>query len=219
MKQMSSPSPISPILAEARREAGRRLSSLTSADRSPIYDGVNSKLPNALFNDIDARPHRMHKKELIPHRLMICLAANGFTHIEIAEKTGYQVSNVSNVLRQPWARARILAMQQDAGMDELQRTLRTACTGAVARVIERAENEVIQLSSPGLAQKVDEYLIDRYLGKPKNQVEHSTKPTEKMTDAEITDILRKFQLEQEGAESVDRVVGEVELTHEGAGAQ
>jgi hypothetical protein len=160
---------------------------IATLDRTPSYNGVNSKLPNALFNDIDPAPGQyVPKKEQPAHRLMVCMAANGFTITEIAEKMQRTVSSVSTVLRQPWARARLTAMMQEAGMDELQRLIKQEASGAIIRIVARAKDKAVD---PGVRQRADEYLGNRYLGKPKETVEVSTKPLDKLTDAELTSII------------------------------
>jgi lambda repressor-like predicted transcriptional regulator len=178
-----------------------------------LSNGVNSQLPNAYFNAPEPSQTLLRQREKPEHRLWICLKANGFSNVEIAEREGVACQTVSIVLRQPWAQARIIAMQQEAGMDELQRTLKVGCSGAVARILKRAEN--MDVVAPALAQRVDEYIVDRYLGKASQTIEHVTKPVVKMTDAELADVIRKYDVEQ----SNDGVVGQVELEHEGVGAQ
>lgn len=182
---------------------------LGNASKTHVTDGVNACLPNALFNDIN-NPVRAHvrQRERPEHRLMICMAANGFNITEIAEKSGYSAQAVSSILREPWARARIIGMQQEVGMDELQRTIRQGASGAIARIRQRAENDQVD---PGVRERADEYLANRYLGKPKEQVEHTHKPVDKLSDSELTAII------EQGLQ-VAGEVGEIELKVDGAGA-
>ena len=186
-------------LTRTREERGGKLLN------QPVTGGINSQLPNALFNDIEPRPGLSTRHEKTTHRLMICLAANGYTVTEIADKSGYTVSAISNILRQPWARARIISMQQEAGMDELSQLIRGEAKQAILRIKDRARNELLQAQAPAICQRADEYLADRYLGKAKQSVEHSSKPFDQMNDAELLKI-------------VQGAVGEQDIEEIGAGA-
>lgn len=106
------------------------------------------------------------------HRLAILLAAQGYTTVEIAEKLGFNLSWVSLLLRQPWARQRLIDEINKAGRSEIETILKGAGAAAMQRIVhisEEAKNEAVRLAA-------NKEIIDRLLGKAVERLEVVKKP-------------------------------------------
>ena len=142
-------------------------------------DGVNSKLEDAFYNDRDPQYKLVSEKP--KHRLMVYLAAQGKTNKEIGEQVGASPINVSNVLRQPWARERMQSEIRESGLDELQALLRGEAQASVLKLVElrdNADSEAVQ------AQCADK-LLDRFLGKPTQPIREEKTDLSKLSDEEL----------------------------------
>lgn len=129
----------------------------TSKDRS--YDGELAELTDAFENDYDADITIKH--ENVRHRLCIYMALAGHTNLEIAERVGYEPQYVSKVLRQPWARKRMISETRKEGM-ELRERLATEGLKALNNLVVLA-NDVTKKQEVQLAANKE--LLERWLGK------------------------------------------------------
>jgi hypothetical protein len=143
------------------------------------YNGVNAEMEDGFHNDTDPTFHR--KRELPVHRLMIFMSANGWTNREIAEKVGQTEHNVSQVLRQPWARQRIVAIQREAGEGESAQLFRNGATAAYERIMKIAEHAVLESER----LKANMYLVNRFYGQPTQPIEQVGKKPEELTTDEL----------------------------------
>lgn len=140
---------------------------LAATDKTP-RSGVNVKLPEAFHNDID--PQITIKRENYRHRTMISLAEEGHTIKEIATIMEVSPINVSNVLRQPWARERM----QFGIKQTLEQSLREMRDKVVKQSLENvvaiANNESGKIKvETQLAANVK--LLDRFLGTPTQHIQ------------------------------------------------
>jgi DNA-binding MarR family transcriptional regulator len=138
----------------------------------PLVVNIPDKPPyaDALHDDPVAEQDVRSEKPW--HRLAILLAGQGFTVTEIAEKLDRTIAWVSLLLRQPWARERLMTEINAAGRSEIEVLLKSAGTGAIQRIItlsETAKNEAVKLAA-------NRELIDRLLGKALERVEVTKKP-------------------------------------------
>lgn len=118
------------------------------------------------------------------HRLIILLKAQGHSNVEIARLTGYTNPWVGQILRQPWARERLLAELNSVGRDSIASLLESAAADSVFKIIDirdTAEDSGVQL-------RASQDLLDRFLGKAtqkvesKSEVKHISGDVDKMDD-------------------------------------
>jgi hypothetical protein len=121
---------------------------------------------DALWNDTTAgkdtiRQHR-RVRELPQHRLMIMLKVQGLSNQEIGERLDVLPSTVGDVLRQPWARARIVHELQTAGRDALHTLLESTAVDSVMTLVSLRDDP----KTPQAVKKAAcDSLLDRVLGK------------------------------------------------------
>ena len=154
-------------------------------------NGENQSLADGLFNDNDSRFKL--RKESVDHRRVIDLKLAGYSHRDIAALTGYTRLYVSAILRQPWARWRMIDEIKSESRDEFKRLLEEAGRSSIEKIIELRDNatsEQVQLSSA-------KELVDRWLGKPTEKVEHqvSEKKLDELDDAEL---IKLYENERSG---------------------
>jgi len=142
-------------------------------------NGDNSRLTDALFNDIE--PGLVLQREKPVHRLIVELAQRGGTVQAIAAEVGMTQQHVSQVLRQPWARQRIVNGLKESIQNELKELLERSARPALERIVTLSE------SAEDLRVKADanKYLVDRLLGKPSQPVEDRTVEPNKLSDDEL----------------------------------
>lgn len=152
---------------------------LGQLDRTPNR-GVNLNVPNGLFNDVD--PQHLYTKENLDHRFIVELRIARKNVKEIVAITEKCELTVRNVLKQPWARERILAAWKEASDKDLEAVFAEKAYAAVERIeylAEHAESEQVKSQN-------NQYLVNRYLGTPTSKMEVTTKKQpEKLTDDEI----------------------------------
>lgn len=149
----------------------------TSKDRH--YEGENAQLRDPFYNDYDATQPIKH--ENIKHRLMIMMALNCSTNKEIADATGYSPGYVSQVLRQPWARARMQEFMRVEG-ENLRELIQREGLRSFRNVVDIANNELVK---PEVRLNANKEIIDRFLGKAVQPVTTvAAKPAE-LTDEEL----------------------------------
>lgn len=125
----------------------------------------------AFFNQKDPNLAILHEKP--EHRLVIFMKAKGASNREIAAASGFTEPWVSQILRQPWARARLAEEINKAGRSEIQTVLEGAAVDSVYKLIEIRDDK----DSPASVKRaacVD--LLDRFLGKPQQRVEVTQDP-------------------------------------------
>lgn len=147
--------------------------------------------PKQFFNSKDPNLAILHEKP--EHRMVILLKAMGKSNNEIAERTGFTFPWVSQILRQPWARQRLLEEITKAGKDEMQELLKGASADSVHKLIklrDSADSEQVQFAAAS-------NLLDRFLGKPKQQIETTNKHTIVSGDIEaVNNELRQLEEEE-----------------------
>lgn len=104
------------------------------------------------------------------HRMMIYLHAQGASLKDIAKHTGYDYAYVTQVMKQPWARSRLMTILKENGQDAVRHFL----TNEVAPSLEVLRD--VRDSSTASAQAriaASNSILDRALGKPTVTVEAS----------------------------------------------
>lgn len=122
--------------------------------------------PDALYNSKAPNLAILHEKP--EHRVIIFLKAQGLSYREISDRTGHTIPWISQVLRQPWARARLVKEIQSAGRDAVQELIKAAAEDSVFTLIEQRDNEK---AKPAERINAANSLLDRFLGKPTQKVE------------------------------------------------
>jgi DNA-binding MarR family transcriptional regulator len=105
------------------------------------------------------------------HRVMIYLHAQGASLQDIARHTGYTYQYVTQVMRQPWARQRLMTILKESCQDAVKHFL----THEVAPSLE-VLREVRDSSTASAQAKIaaSNSILDRALGKPTVTVESAS---------------------------------------------
>ena len=131
-------------------------SSVSAVEEGSANRLFNSKEPN--FGILSEKPE---------HRLIILLKAQGHSNVEIAKLTGYTNVWIGQILRQPWAKERLVEEISKGGTEAVQTLLQGSAVDSIYRIIELrdcSEDDGVRLRS---AQD----LLDRHLGKATQHVE------------------------------------------------
>jgi predicted XRE-type DNA-binding protein len=134
--------------------------------------------PDRLHND--SRPNLGIKREKPEHRIILWLKAQGKSNKEIAELTGNTQPWVSQILRQPWARQRVLQIIKENGLDEVQSLLQSTTIDSIYTLIEVRDSAQAKPSERTAAANA---LLDRALGKPVVSVVTDNKHTQVPVEA------------------------------------
>lgn len=122
---------------------------------------------NPLFND---RPPLLDlQREKPEHLMMVMLKAQGLSDREISLRFNdrYGAEYVGTVLRQPWARQRLLDLLNSAGRSGIETLLKSAVEDSVFRLIEERDNPKAR---PAERINAANSILDRYFGKPTQHV-------------------------------------------------
>lgn len=143
--------------------------------------------PLALFfNGKDPNLAILHEKP--EHRLLLYMKAQGASNKEIAEQSGYTQPWLSQLFRQPWAQQRLIEIMNQCGKDRVTTLIASAAEDSVLTLIELRDDPE---SPAAVRRSAAENLLDRYLGKPKQQVD----VVQKGTSAEdVQEIDRELEL-------------------------
>jgi hypothetical protein len=169
-----------------------------------------ASLGYSLHNPTQPTYEVKHQRE--EHLLMVMLKAQGLSYREIAQKTGFSAIAVGNVLKQPWARQQLLFELKQAGRDALNEMIEEEASESLLTLVEIRDNKDCKAADRRAAA---EYLINRKLGTPKAQIEHSGHvKLEELSDEELIKRLpaeERAQLEKQQSEG--RVVLFNEVPH------
>lgn len=155
----------------------------------------------ALFNDRVADGVRgvpVSAAELPEHRLMVLLKAQGYSNREIAELTNYTPVRVSQVLRQPWARRRIVELITQHGTAGIVKLLEGELANNITTLVEVRDDPNSRGSERIAAANA---LLDRYLGKPVAKVETTHRDAPAASVEELKRQLEQLKAEEERLKS------------------
>lgn len=114
------------------------------------------------------------------HRMMIYLHAMGASIRDIAKQTGYSYASVSQILRQPWARQRLIQILNECGRDQVKHFLSNEIAPSL-EVLREVRDDVS--TAPNVRVIAADKILDRALGKATVHVEsNSTMLTGKIPD-------------------------------------
>jgi lambda repressor-like predicted transcriptional regulator len=124
---------------------------------SPLDTFFGEKAPNLRVE---------HEKP--EHRLMLYMKAQGASNRDIAKASGYSEAWVSQLMRQPWVRERLIAIFNEAGQDEVTSLIKGAAADSVTTLIDLRDDPNV---TDAVRRQAADSLLDRYLGKPTQHVE------------------------------------------------
>lgn len=147
-------------------EAEQVLSEAETAPSARVVREDFSTLENRLFCDQPASYNIKHERP--EHRVIVFLKAQGMSNKEVSERTGFTTVMIGYVLKQPWARVRLLQEITEMGRDGMAEILKGAAVDSVLTLLDVRDSEK---SRPSDKIAAANSLLDRYLGKPTQRVE------------------------------------------------
>lgn len=117
--------------------------------------------PEALHGDTVPEVTIQNEKPI--HRMMIYLHAQGASITDIAKHLGYSKVAVGQILRQPWARQRLLQILNETGKDAVKHFLTNEIAPSLEVLREVRDNGAEKGNVRVLAASA---ILDRALGKP-----------------------------------------------------
>lgn len=168
----------------SRDEQSLQLSDLTD----------NTDLVEDLYNA--SQPKYVRKHEQLHHRLFIQLKSQGFSNLEIAKRTGYTTECVGDVLKQPWAKMRVLEEMRANGRDEVLNIFQLKASDLAWDLVEIAENKEEKGSV-----RVSAILAvhERLMGKAVQPLTHQTLETRNLSDADLLKELESIKRSGSGS--------------------
>lgn len=146
--------------------------------------------PEGLFNAKEPNLAILHEKP--EHRVILWMKARGTSNTEIAKQTGYTDAWISQLVRQPWFQDKLLREIEDAGRDEISTLLEGAAADSVIKLIEIRDTS----KNVGVSRQACVDLLDRFLGKPVQQVKTEVTAVAAQTVEELDAEINRLQ-EQE----------------------
>jgi hypothetical protein len=154
-------------------------------------NGVNASLVDGLVGDLD--PKNELTQERPHHRRFLDLTIQGYIPTEIAKLTGFNVSTISNCIKQPWARKYIIDNSKRSVQDEMKEFLEAEVLPSL-KVLKAVRDGAEVRNQDRLA--ASNALLDRYLGKPVQPINNDAKPVSDLSDEEL-----KAEVQRELAKS------------------
>lgn len=151
------------------------------------------KLPESLKKFFNHDAYKLadnpNQRERPVHRVIMFLAAQGMSNVEIAFKVGVTPTTVSRLMRQPWFKKRVVDIVNSQGLDPVKEIIRGAALDSVYKIIELRD----KASSENVQMKSAFDLLDRYLGKSVQPVAEDkvSISDEARLDAEIAELQKQ----------------------------
>ena len=162
--------------------------------------------PLRLFASEENPPNFAIIHEKPEHRLIVYLKARGLSNREVAERTGYSEPWVSQIVRQPWFRIRIVQELKEAGLNKIAKLLESSAVDSIYTLITlRDDNEAPKAVRRACADS----LLDRWLGKATVHVARDedrppSTPEIAAVDEELRQIENQLKGQQNGTENADK---------------
>lgn len=148
--------------------------------------------PTSPFHGGLAAGHTIRTERPV-HRRMQDLAMQGLTTKEISQVVGRSKKTVTQTLRQPFAQERMARTMKEDAHAELRKMIEQAAGPSFRRLVEVAEDETFRMKDPKGFAEVNKSIVERFLGKAAQPLEHSYTNPDQMTTAELEAIARKGQ--------------------------
>ena len=157
-----------------------------------ISSGERSALSSRdqLFNQLD--PNLAIQHESPRHRSVIWMKARGYSNKEISAATDFTGPWISQILRQPWAREKLLREIELAGRDKLQTIFEGAAADSALKLIELRDT----CDDPSIVRQTCVNLLEQHLGKPLQRMESVQQITVTTENIQEIDVQIK-QLQEE----------------------
>lgn len=146
---------------------------------------------DAFFNAHPPNLAILHEKP--EHRTLLWMKCQGASNREIAEQSGYTEPWLSQLFRQPWAQQRMVQIITDNGGDVVQDLLRSAAPDSVLKLIDLRDDPQ---TPPAVVRASCENLLDRYLGKPKQQIEVQSQNTTNLKVEDLDAEIKRLENEE-----------------------
>lgn len=117
--------------------------------------------PDRLAGDKPATNAIITEKPI--HRSIIYLHACGASPADIASQTGFTVHHVRHILRQPWARQRLVQILNETGRDRVKHFLQQEVSSSLEVLREVRDDSNASAAARIAASNA---ILDRALGKP-----------------------------------------------------
>lgn len=124
--------------------------------------------PDALSGSLTPNLAVLHEQPL--HRAVIMLKAAGLSNNEIAQRTGYTYPWVSQLLRQPWARTRLIQELNNAGREGINNLLKGTVVDSIMKLVEIRDTAAKPSDQATAARE----LLNRALGMPTQHIDAVT---------------------------------------------
>lgn len=147
--------------------------------KPPVERELNENMEDAFYGDTTREAEIKHEKP--KHRLAVFMAIHGATNVEIAEHLGLTPVHVGDILKQPWARARLIKETRD---------IATGLKAKLEKEGMRSLNNVIEMANSAATKqevklKANIEIIEHWIGKAPATVTHFQGKSEELTDEEL----------------------------------
>jgi hypothetical protein len=148
--------------------------------------GQNATIEDGLHHDTDSVRTIFNEKPA--HRLFADMTANGYTPSEIAKETGFSAQWVSQVLKQPFARERIVKEIKKNTQEEMKEFLEQEVLPSLRMLRNVRDGEGVRNCDRLAASNA---LLDRFLGKPVQPMTQNAKAPAEMSDDELREQIQR----------------------------
>lgn len=140
------------------------------------------------LDNVRAVSYRYILEEKPWHRQAMELAKQGFNHKEIGEVLGKSPNGVSNVLQQDRSQKYIVDTIKQTAHQTLAAAIEKAASGALDRILACAEDEVLKVKDPKTYIQANQEILNRFLGKPSQPLEHKHVNPDTLPDEELANL-------------------------------
>lgn len=148
---------------------------------------INQGFEDHLHGDYDPRPNcktgkptMQHEKPV--HRLMQEMHMEGYSIREIASATKYCEEQVSTILRQPWARKRMIEQAKKGVKETLSAVLEELALPTLKEIVALGNKQETPAATQ-LACKQE--VLNRFLGRPTQPIVQEQKDPKSLTNEEL----------------------------------
>ena len=172
-----------------------------------INEAIDGPFTDTYFNSRD--PNLQILTESPVHRTMLALRVNGSTVTEIAKELGYSIPHVSQVLRQPWAKKRMLEMQKESSVGTLTARIERIGNKALSVIEEILDDHEVPAN---VKSTTAQYAVNRLLGRPTDSIViNDNRKASDLTNEELEQIIAK-ELAKNGSAGGDDAPTQTEQT-------
>ena len=170
------------------RAVNRQLFENSVLADDPVVEAERND-PDRLFTTdrslrLHGEPNLAVLHEKAEHRIIVYLKAQGLSNKEVAEKTGFTYPWVSQIVRQPWFRLRLVQELKDAGIDQISSVLKSSALDSVFTLIDLRDDP----STPrAVRRSCADSLLDRFLGKAVQKIESSESKIPQSTEIQAVE--------------------------------